>query len=88
MSEAERMSLLEEAHRQHRAQLDQLTIQLRQLTEWVGKRDPMSSGRSLADRVRSLEVKETQRVIDGPDARRVERVLRAVAVALEGSDDA
>jgi len=87
MSEAERMSLLEEAHRQHRAQLDQLTIQLRQLTEWVGKRDQMSSGRSLADRVRSLEVKETQRVIGGPDARRVERVLRAVAVALEGSDD-
>jgi hypothetical protein len=84
--ESERLSLLEEAHRDHRMRLGTLEASLKGLFGMVGKPEPLS-GRSLADRVRALEVAQTQRVIDGPDVRRVERVLRAVSIALRESDD-
>jgi hypothetical protein len=84
--ESERMSLLEEAHRQHRMRLNTIEESLKGLVNMVGKPLPLS-GCSLSDRVRALEVMQTQRVIDGPDVRRVERVLRAVSIALRESDD-
>lgn len=82
----ERMSLLEEAHRQHRADLADLKATIKSLSASLG-RTLQPNERPVLDRLRALENQYLNRTINGVEMHRLERVLHAIAVALQEDDE-